>query len=55
MTGMKFREGDELISANVVTEGSFVFVVTEGGYAKRTSVDEYACRVVTVLALRLLS
>ena len=38
---MKFREDDELISANVVTEGSFVFVVTEGGYAKRTSVDEY--------------
>ena len=41
VTGMKFRDGDELISANVVTEGSFVFVVTEGGYAKRTSVDEY--------------
>lgn len=41
VTGMKFREGDELISANVVAEGSFVFVVTEGGYAKRTSVDEY--------------
>lgn len=41
VTGMKFREGDELISANVVTEGSYVFVVTEGGYAKRTSVDEY--------------
>ena len=41
VTGMKFREDDELISANVVTEGSFVFVVTEGGYAKRTSVDEY--------------
>ena len=41
VTGMKFREDDELISANVVTEGSFVFVVTEGGYVKRTSVDEY--------------
>ena len=41
VTGMKFREDDELISANVVTEGSFVFVVTKGGYAKRTSVDEY--------------
>ena len=41
VTGMKFRDGDELISANVVTEGSYVFVVTEGGYAKRTSVDEY--------------
>ncbi len=41
VTGMKFRDGDELISANVVTEGSYVFVMTEGGYAKRTSVDEY--------------
>ena len=41
VTGMKFRDGDELISANVVTEDSFVFVVTEGGYAKRTSVNEY--------------
>ena len=41
VTGMQFRDGDELISANVVTEDSFVFVVTEGGYAKRTSVNEY--------------
>ena len=41
VNGMKFRDGDELISANVVTEDSFVFVVTEGGYAKRTSVNEY--------------
>ena len=41
VTGMKFRDGDELILANVVTEDSFVFVVTEGGYAKRTSVNEY--------------
>lgn len=41
VTGMKFREGDELLSANVVTDDSFVFVVTEGGYAKRTQVDQY--------------
>lgn len=41
VTGMKFREGDELLSANVVTDESFVFVVTEGGYAKRTKVEEY--------------
>ncbi|HSL35339.1 MAG TPA: DNA gyrase C-terminal beta-propeller domain-containing protein, partial [Arthrobacter sp.] len=27
--------------ADVVTDGSFVFVVTEGGYAKRTAVEEY--------------
>ncbi|MEN2745515.1 DNA gyrase subunit A [Sinomonas halotolerans] len=41
VTGMKFRDDDELLAADVVTEGSFVFIVTEGGYAKRTSVDEY--------------
>ena len=40
--GMKFREGDALLNASTV-EGSegFVFAVTEGGYAKRTAVDEY--------------
>lgn len=41
VTGMKFREDDELLAANVITEGSFVFIVTEGGYAKRTAVEEY--------------
>lgn len=41
VTGMKFREDDELLAADVVQDGSFVFVVTEGGYAKRTAVDEY--------------
>ncbi|MFF1252377.1 DNA gyrase subunit A [Pseudarthrobacter sp. NPDC058329] len=41
VTGMKFREEDELLAANVVTDGSFVFIVTDGGYAKRTAVEEY--------------
>src|ERR1700712_731872 len=39
--GMKFREEDYLLDASVVSEDGFVFVVTEGGYAKRTSVDQY--------------
>jgi DNA gyrase subunit A len=39
--GMDFREGDELLSASVVTDAGYVFVVTEGGFAKRTSTDEY--------------
>ncbi|MBN9224881.1 DNA gyrase subunit A [Microbacterium sp.] len=39
--GMSFREGDSLLSASVADDGGFVFVVTEGGYAKRTSVSEY--------------
>jgi DNA gyrase subunit A len=43
VTGMKFRDGDELLSMDVVrdVEDSFVFVVTEGGYAKRTRLGEY--------------
>jgi len=39
--GMKFREGDSLLSASVAAPGQFVFVVTDGGYAKRTAIDEY--------------
>ncbi len=39
--GMDFREGDSLLSASVATDDAFVFVVTEGGYAKRTAVDQY--------------
>jgi DNA gyrase subunit A len=39
--GMHFREGDRLLSAAVVADSGYVFVVTEGGYAKRTSVDQY--------------
>ncbi|WP_370644432.1 DNA gyrase subunit A [Nesterenkonia sp. LB17] len=41
VTGMKFREEDELLAADVVTEDSYVFVVTEAGYAKRSDVSEY--------------
>jgi DNA gyrase subunit A len=39
--GMKFRGDDALQGASVVSDEGFVFIVTEGGYAKRTSVDEY--------------
>jgi DNA gyrase subunit A len=39
--GMAFRKGDELLNATVIGEAGFVFVVTEGGYAKRTSADQY--------------
>ncbi len=41
VTGMKFREDDELLAASVVTDDSYVFIVTEGGFAKRTKVDDY--------------
>ena len=40
--GMNFREGDALLAASRLSDDEgFVFVVTEGGYAKRTAVNEY--------------
>lgn len=41
--GMHFRQGDQLLSASVINDAddSFVFVVTEGGFAKRTEVAQY--------------
>ncbi|WP_181274249.1 DNA gyrase subunit A [Brevibacterium oceani] len=41
VTGMKFKDDDELLTMDVVQPDTYVFVVTEGGYAKRTPVDEY--------------
>ena len=43
VTGKKVRDDDELLAADVVAEGteSYVFVVTEGGYAKRTAIEQY--------------
>lgn len=41
VTGMKFRDGDELLSAAVVADEGYVFTVTDGGFAKRTEVDQY--------------
>ena len=39
--GMHFRGEDELLSAATVADEGYVFVVTEGGYAKRTAVEQY--------------
>ena len=39
--GMKFRGNDQLHGASVVSDQGFVFVVTEGGYAKRTAAHQY--------------
>ncbi|GAB2560034.1 DNA gyrase subunit A [Kribbella endophytica] len=46
VTGMKFRDGDELLSMSVIRAGSeedaqYVFTVTGAGYAKRSRVSEY--------------
>ena len=39
--GIALRTGDELLSAAVVSDQGYVFVVTESGYAKRTEVVQY--------------
>ena len=39
--GMHFRDDDQLLSASVVADAGYVFVVTEGGFAKRTAADQY--------------
>ncbi|GAA1538840.1 DNA gyrase subunit A [Microbacterium ginsengiterrae] len=39
--GMSFRGEDTLLSASVADEDGYVFVVTDGGYAKRTAISEY--------------
>ena len=43
VVGMKFRPGDEVLSMSVVRDGteSYVFTVTDGGFAKRTAVEDY--------------
>jgi len=39
--GMRFRDGDELLSMDVAHTGMCLVVATGGGYIKRTPVEEY--------------
>ncbi len=39
--GMKFAEGDRLVGMEVLSYGQTLFAVTENGFGKRTSIDEY--------------
>ena len=41
VTGMRFRDDDRLLTMDTVTPGTYVFVVTEAGFAKRTPIEEY--------------
>lgn len=43
VTGMRFREDDDLLAMDVVREDAYLFTVTQGGVAKRTllSVENY--------------
>jgi DNA gyrase subunit A len=39
--GMRFRAGDELLAMMVTRADAFVFTATDGGFAKRTPIEEY--------------
>jgi DNA gyrase subunit A len=39
--GMNLDAGDELVAMEVLSHGQTLFAVTEHGYGKRTSIDEY--------------
>jgi DNA gyrase subunit A len=41
VTGMRFKGDDELLAMEVAQPDQYVFTVTDGGFAKRTPVDEY--------------
>jgi len=42
--GMRFNADDQLLSLNVVREGTYLLVATAGGYAKRTAIEEYTAQ-----------
>ena len=56
--GMKFRGNDALLAMDVAHEDAFVVTVTDGGFAKRTSVTEWTPKgrgILGVKAMRLAS
>ena len=50
--GMRFRGDDSLLSMEVVSEGADLVTVTDGGFAKRTSVDQWATKGRGILGVR---
>jgi DNA gyrase subunit A len=38
---MKLDEGDRIVAMEVLSHGQTLFAVTQNGYGKRTSIDEY--------------
>ncbi|MDN2497669.1 DNA gyrase subunit A [Nocardia nova] len=42
--GMRFNADDELLSLNVVRDGTYLLVATAGGYSKRTAIEEYTAQ-----------
>jgi DNA gyrase subunit A len=50
--GMRFRDGDALLSMEVVQPDTFVVTITDGGFAKRTPVSEWATKGRGILGVR---
>jgi DNA gyrase subunit A len=50
--GMRFRAGDSLLAMDVVRPEAFLVTVTDGGFAKRTSVDEWTPKGRGILGVR---
>jgi DNA gyrase subunit A len=50
--GMRFRDGDALLSMEVVQPDTFVVTITDGGFAKRTPVSEWASKGRGILGVR---
>ena len=50
--GMRFREGDSLLSMDIVRPGQHIVTITDGGFAKRTLEDEWAARNRGILGVR---
>jgi DNA gyrase subunit A len=50
--GMRFRADDALLAMDVVREGATVVTITDGGYAKRTNVDEWTPKGRGILGVR---
>ena len=44
VTGMRFRDGDELLAMEVAPARTFLFTATDGGFAKRTPVEEWTAK-----------
>jgi DNA gyrase subunit A len=50
--GMKFRGDDHLLAMDVVRPGAYVVTVTDGGYGKRTPVEEWSVKGRGILGVR---
>ncbi|MFN8170887.1 MAG: DNA gyrase subunit A [Candidatus Nanopelagicales bacterium] len=50
--GMRFRGDDALLAMDVVRPETYVVTVTDGGFAKRTSIDEWSVKGRGILGVR---